>query len=495
MKDLILTHFKNVGLKPYLCGGTARDLYMGSKPFGWDVAVKSSLVELRKKFNSNLINVDEYNHRVIININEVEINVYPLKKITLINTYYNFEYTSSLEIDSNSRDFTINGLYYDIEEDKFLDYHNGKQDIANKIIRFIGNPEERILESKVRLLRAPVLAAILGSGWNIDYESSESIKDMHLRLVPVNQKQIYPEIYNLLIRSKYPSKAFNLMRSLKLLEDFLPELNNCIGIEQSNKAVGLELYTHIMYAVDSIKLESEELIILRLAALLHDIGKPYTKINTDTGIHFYNHENVGAYMAERILTRWGFPKPVINKVVLLVTNHLFDASPKKSDLSIKKLITKVGPENINALINLRIADRLGTGRKDISMDKIEQLKERIKALSPDILEEKLVLAITDKELHEMLKRYTDDVDSVIPEIKNYLEASIRSGGLKNKALNIKSMISKISKIACPLDKKHLFKTWSAYTTDSADTFQNGYLKCGVYCSFTCNKFLRPKPKI
>ncbi|KKK88170.1 hypothetical protein LCGC14_2745880, partial [marine sediment metagenome] len=382
MKSKILTLFKTAHLKPYLCGGTARDLYMGENPFGWDVCVHSTLQDLRKKFKTSLINVDEYNHKITLSLDGTVIHVYPLKKISLINTYYNYDYTDSLEIDSNSRDFTINGLYYDIEADTFLDFHEGKQDIANKIIRFIGNSRDRILESKARLLRAPVLATILGAGWNIDYESSEAIKEMHLRLVPVNQKQINPELINLLTRSKFPSKAFNLMRSLKLLENFFPELDNCIGIEQSNKAIGLELYQHIMYAVDSIKLESDNLLVLKLAALLHDIGKPYTKITTDTGIHFYNHENVGAYLADRIMARWGISRNTVSQVILLIVNHLFDASPRKSDASIKKLIAKVGPKHINSLIDLRVADRLGTGRKNISMDKVEQLRKKIKILLP-----------------------------------------------------------------------------------------------------------------
>ena len=494
MKEKILTLFKSVKLKPYLCGGTARDLYMGKEPFGWDICVKSTLTELSKKFKSSLINVDEYNHKIVIDLNGKHLHIYPMKKISLINTYYNYDYTSDLEEDSDSRDFTINSLYYDFEEDKFLDFHGGKQDIANKIISFVGDPSDRILESKARLLRAPVLASILGAGWNIDYESQEAIKEMHLRLVPVNQKQINPEITKLLTRSRFPSKAFNLMRSLKLLEDFLPELDNCIGIEQSNKAVGLELYQHIMYAMDSIKLDSENLLILRLAALLHDIGKPYTKIITDSGIHFYNHENVGAYLTERILSKWGFSRPIISKIVLLVMNHLFDASPRRSDLSIKKLINKVGSENINILIDLRIADRLGTGRKDISMEKVETLRSRINNLLPNIMKDAVSLNIGDKELYQMVSTHTEEVKEACIELKRYLKAKILSGSLKNRPQSIKSAVVKVNKISCPLDKKHLFKTWADYEGDASDLFQNGTLKCGIYCEFTCNKYLKPKPK-
>jgi tRNA nucleotidyltransferase (CCA-adding enzyme) len=494
MKDKILTLFKTAHLKPYLCGGTARDLYMGKTPFGWDICADCTLHDLGKKFKTNLLNVDEYNHKVTLNLGERAIHVYPLKKISLLNTYYNYDYTNSLEIDSNSRDFTINGLYYDIDADKFLDFHEGKQDIANKIIRFTGDPRERILESKARLLRAPVLATILGSGWNIDYESSEAIKEMHLRLVPVNQKQINPEIINLLTRSKSPSKAFNLMRSLKILENFFPELDNCIGIEQSNKAVGLELYQHIMYAVDSIKLTSDNLLVLKLAALLHDIGKPYTKITTDTGIHFYNHENVGAYLADRIMTRWGISRNIINQVVLLIVNHLFDASPRKSDASIKKLIAKVGPGNINSLIDLRVADRLGTGRKNISMDKVEDLRKRIKVMLPAMVAESVSLNINDKELKTMIEKHTQQPAEAVKELKLYLEGKVLSGAIKNRPQSLKNAVIKVNKIACPLDKAHLFKTWRAYATDSADIFQNGFLKCGVYCKFTCNKYLKPKPR-
>lgn len=494
MKKIILNEFKNLKLKPYLCGGTARDLYMSQTPSGWDVCVKATLVELRKKFKNNIINVDEYNHRVLVNLNGTTVYVYPLKKITLINTYYNYDYTGSLEEDSNSRDFTMNAIYYDIEEDRYIDFHKGKQDIANKVIKFIGNPVDRILESKARILRAPVQAAVLGTGWNLDYDTQEAIKAQRLRLIPVNQKQIYPELYNLFTRSSKPSKAFNLMNTLNILDEFFPELKNCIGIEQSNKAVGLELYQHIMIAMDSIELSAEKALILRLAALLHDIGKPYTKITTDTGIHFYNHENVGAYLAERILTRWGFSRNIISQVVLLVVNHLFDASPKKSDLSIKKLITKVGSENINTLIDLRIADRLGTGRKNISMDKVERLRQRVNTLLPTLPGEQTSLNISDKELIKMIEKHTEDSEAACVELKRYLESKIASGTIKNRPQSIKNAVIKVNKISCPLDKKHLFKTWADYSMDSADVFPNGTLKCGVYCGFTCNKYLKPKSK-
>jgi tRNA nucleotidyltransferase (CCA-adding enzyme) len=301
-------------------------------------------------------------------------------------------------------------------------------------------------------------------------------------------------MFNLLTRSRTPSKAFNLMRSLKMLDDFFPELSNCIGIEQSNKAIGLELYQHIMIAMDSIKLDASNLLVLRLAALLHDIGKPYTKVSTDSGIHFYNHENVGAYLADRIMTRWGFNRNVISQVVLLIINHLFDASPKKSDVSIKKLIAKVGPENINTLIDLRVADRMGTGRKGISMDKVEQLRKQINALLPSITKENIVLNIHDNELTEMINKHTEEPAEAVIEIKRYLESKILSDAIKNRPQSIKNAVMKVNKINCPLDKKHLFKTWTDYENDTADVFQNGFLRCGVYCNFTCNKYLKPKPK-
>ena len=489
MEKQIIKLLNSYGFDAWICGGTARDIYMKRPILNYDIAVCGTLAELQEVLKSKIINVNEYSTSLTIKFKDKEFILYPLKKIELINTYYNFTFTKSLKEDAASRDLTINSLYYNPLTKEWFDYYNSKKDINKKILRFVGDPTTRILESKIRILRLIVTAAILGEEWKIDDQTAKAIYENRLRLVPVNSRQISTEITKLFKYSAKPSIAFKLMRRFYILEDFFPELQQCISVEQSNKSPGLDLYNHIMYCLDAVQPHKANSFLLRFAALLHDIGKPYTKITTDTGLHFYNHENIGAYIAERILFRWGFSRNFINKVTLLIVNHLFDATPYKSNASIRKLIYKVGSNNIHDLLDLRVIDRLGTGRKDISLANIEKLRNKINAALLILDPKHFKLQMLDEEIRTIISNTTAIADQTVPTIKQYLEQKILAGRLQNKTTNLKQAILKINKINCPLDKEHLFKTWTALQNGSADLFPNGNLKCGVFCNFICNKHL------
>lgn len=487
--DKIIKYLDYFKIKGWLCGGTVRDLKLGRAPNGIDVAVDCDLSLLREKLSSNITAINDYSTCVTLKYKDEIYYLYPLKKIELINTYYNFSFTNSLIEDSLSRDFTINSLYFDYTTQSYIDHQSGEKDFNSKLIRFVGDPETRILESKVRLLRAPILAAILGPGWSIDHDSKVAIKRNRLKVATINPKQVNAEIIKLMTRAQHPSKAFELMHQLNLLDDFFPELERTIGIEQSNKAENLDLFRHIMLAMDSIDINSDNVLLLRLAALFHDIGKPYTETRINGELHFYNHENVGANLAEKILYRWGFTKIFINKVINLIQNHLFDAAPNKSIQSVKKLVLKAGPEAIHDLLDLRIADRLGTGRKDIKMTSVDELRKKVNQVLLEINPSQFKLDIEDKQIKSLIDN-EDYIDaSLIPTIKNYLISTIVVDKISNTKDDISKEIKTLQKIKCPLGKQHLFKTWTDITNESADVFSNGKLKCGVYCSFICDKLV------
>jgi len=478
------------GFKAFVCGESARDLYLQVEPTTHNIAVKGTLDSLRKQLGDKVHETNEYDTSLKIQFMDKEYTLYPLKKISLVNTYYNFDYVASLEEDASTKDFTINSMYYNPLTSVWYDFNDGKRDIDKKIIRFVGDPKTRILESKIRMIRAAVLCSTMGEGWSVSAESQNAIKEYKLKAVPIHPKQINEEIVNLLKRAERPSKAFNIMRATKLLDSIFPELKETFGIEQSNKAKGLDVYQHIMLALDSIPLNKPNSFYIRLAALLHDIGKPYTEIHTNTGIHFYNHENVGAHIAERIMQRWGFNKQVIDKILILIRNHLFDAAPSKSESSIRKLISKVGVENIHDLLDLRIADRHGTGRKDISMQKIYTLRDKINTQLVKTSPKNFKLQISDNTLRHILEKHTDDVDAALINAKKFLESKVIFGRLSNKQVNLKKALNKIIKIRCPLDKAYLLKIWADIQSGNVETFPDGKLVCGIYCSFLCNQYIK-----
>lgn len=491
MEKQIVKFLSAYGIKSWICGGTARNLYCNKEITHYDVAVQATLSDLRGLLGSKLTNINEYNTSVYFNYKNENVILYPLKKIDLVNTYYNYSFTNSLEEDAASRDFTINALYYDPITNEWTDFFNSRQDIDNKVIKFIGNGDTKILESKIRILRAPVFASVLGDDWYIHSETINAIHKNRLKLVTVNSKQIYPELAKVLTKSEYPSKFFKFLRFTHILDDFFLELLHCSGIEQSNKANDLDLFNHIMYTIDSIPINKNNTLLLRTAGLLHDIGKPYTEVYTDSGIHFYNHENVGAYLAEKILFRWGFPKLFINKVMTLITNHLFDASPNKSDSSVKKLINKVGAENIHDLLELRIADRYGTGRKNISMKNIYKLRDKINTALSELNPKEFKLQISDDSICELLNLQKPSTE-IVTAIKTYLEFRIINRSLINKESNLKKAIMKVNKIPCPLGLEHLYKTNLKMQDGSVETFPDGRLECGIFCNFACNQLSKKK---
>jgi len=483
---------RNHNLQSWICGGTARDLFMGRDIINYDVAVNATLTRLSKVLKPKVIRVNEYDVSITINYLNQDFVLYPLKEIKLVNTYFNYEYVNELFRDSNTRDFTVNALYYDPLSGTWFDFHNGRKDIKNKIIRFVGDPTTRILESKIRLLRGAIFCGLFGNGWRLDHEAHRSINEHRLKILPVHPKQVYPEVVKLMTRVEKPSIVFKILRNTKLIDPFFPELRDCINVKQSNKKEGLDLFQHIMYALDGVSLQAKNLLLLRMAALLHDIGKPYTEVYTESGLHFYNHENAGAYIAERILQRWGFNRQQIEKEVLYIKSHLFDASYKVSDQSIRKLIAKVGPDNIHTLLDLRMADRVGTGRRDISMKKIFTLRDRVNKQLSRVSPKDFKLQLSDEVIIKILKKKTDNIKSTLAEAKHFLTNKVIYGRTMNKSSSLRKALNKVNLITCPLDKPHLFKTWSDLLRDNADVFPDGNLKCGMFCSFLCNEIIKSR---
>lgn len=488
MYTSIIKLLESRGYEAFIEGETARDIYLQRTPTRNCVAVAATFEELQQNFGDYITHKDPHLTVVTIKYKNITYTVRPLRQITLDHTYCSYRFTKSFEIDAKSKGFSIESLYYNPKNHSWLNFNHAKQDIDKKVIRLINDPLDSILESKIRLLSGPVLVGILGEGWKLHPQTHDAIQKYYLKIVMAHSAQINVEMMKLLTEVEKPSQVFNILRATKVLEEVFPELVLGIGLAQSNKGKeGLDLYNHIMYALDSVRTSQSNCLTIRLGALLHDIAKPHTEVETDSGTHFYSHELVGAAMAERIMFRWGFTKTLSRKVSLLVKNHLFDAWARIPTKTIKKLINRVGPENIHDLIDLRIADRHGTGRKDISMDKVHKYRARVNQELNKIAPKQVKLSISDYDIKKYIRFATDNSTDAVPYIKNYLESKIIYGRVANKVANLKRAIREVNKIQCPLDKAHLFKTWSEILKGDEDTFEDGRLKCGVYCGFVCDK--------
>ena len=493
MKELktIIKFLEAHDIEAWISGGTARDVFLDRSYEEIHVSVRATFSTLNKLFKDRLVKLDKVGNYFSIKYNENVYLLHPLTKIKVTNTYPSYLPTDNLEEDAKSRDFTINTLYYNPSTNSWIDYFGAKEDCKNKSIKLVGNPQENILASKIRLLRGPVLCGLLGEGWKLDYTTSVAIKDYSLKLMAVTRAELHNEFQKLFTRTKKPSKTFNILRQTNLLVSIFPELLLTIGVDQSNKRDHLDLYTHIMYALDSIPESANNLETLRLSALLHDIAKPQTEVISKEGRHFFNHEIVGKKLCKIVLDRWGYSSKVQKNVSHLVEHHLFNLTASHSKTALKKFISRVTPDLIHTLLDLRVADIMGAGISKSTFP-VESLRRKINNELMKTSPKDFKLAISTTDIEKIIKDDTEEdlLNETVEACQTFLKNKIFLGRTHNKKTNLKKALNTINKIICPLDKKHLFDTWSQIQTGHTDTFENGKLKCGVYCNFNCDKKLR-----
>lgn len=260
--------------------------------------------------------------------------------------------------DLSRRDFTINAIAYDLLTDTVNDPHGGRKDLTAGIIRAIGEPAERFHEDGLRPLRACRFAAQLG--FRVDERTQEAIPGALDVLARVSAERVRDEILKTL-EAPLPSIGLALMKDTGILRVVLPELLEGVGVTQGSLHC-YDVFTHALYACDAAPRTSQ---VLRLAALLHDVGKPRTRAEGPDGRPtFYTHEKVGAAMAEEILTRLKLPTAVIKDVAHLITHHMFNYQEEWSDAAVRRLIARVGEEKIDNIIALRRADQIGMCREN-----------------------------------------------------------------------------------------------------------------------------------
>ena len=360
----------NAGFEAYLVGGCVRDLLLHRKPKDWDITTNAEPQEIQKLFPKT---VYENKFGTVAIINE-KTDDETLKVIEI--TPYRVEakysdkrhpdkvcFTKNIEDDLKRRDFTINALALRVENGKvgeIIDLFGGKEDLKKKIIRAVGNPKERFNEDALRILRAIRLATELE--FSVSPETQEAIKEQARNLEKIAKERVRDEFVKI-IMSRKPSRGVEMMRELGVLRYVIPELEEGYGIEQ-NKSHKFTVWEHNLRSLDHAAAKNWPFEI-RLAALLHDVGKPtsrrWDKKKGDWT--FYGHDVIGGKMTVKILSRLKFPKKTVDLVTKLVRYHLFFSETETITLSaVRRTVRNVGPENIWDLMKVRFCDRIGMGR-------------------------------------------------------------------------------------------------------------------------------------
>lgn len=370
------------GFEAYLVGGCVRDLILGTIPKDWDLTTNADPEQIQALFPDSFCNND-YGTVGVKNEEEED----PRLQVIEVTPYRSesgysdarrpdsVTFGVSLEEDLARRDFTINAIAYDPQKEAIIDLFNGLEDLKAKKLRTVGKADERFNEDALRMMRAVRLAAELGFTIEADTMSGISRNADRIKMVAVERIMIE---FIKLINSKEPMQGIVFLEKLGLLEHFLPELLPTIGCEQGG-IHAYDVFEHLLRTLQAAadKGYSTE---IRLAALFHDIAKPQTRRTGGKNKHytFFGHEVVGERMTKEILHRLRYPKDKSEIIIKLVRWHMFFSDPEQITLSaVRRTITRVGEDQIENLLNLRVCDRIGTGRPKEQPFRFRQYKAMV----------------------------------------------------------------------------------------------------------------------
>jgi len=389
--QVALEALKKQGFEAYIVGGCVRDILRDKTPKDWDLttlATPEQIQEVFKKaklktfYENTFGTVTVLTNAKIANLKELEITPYRTEaKYTDKRHPDEIKWTQELKQDLERRDFTVNAMAMD-EKGKVIDYSDGQEDLKNQIIRTVGQPEKRFTEDALRIMRAVRFAVSLSSKvWRIEEKTKKGIKDNAKSLELVSKERIRDEFIKI-IESPLAGEGVELLRTLGLLQYIIPELEQGVNVPQ-NKHHIYKVYEHNLLSLKYAVKENYSTHV-RLAALLHDVGKPKTKRGTGENATFYGHEVVGARMTNQILKRLKFPNKDVEKITKLVRWHLFYYNVDEvGESSVRRLLRKAGKEDIEELLQVRYCDRIGSGVPKAEPYKLRHLKYLLDKVSQD----------------------------------------------------------------------------------------------------------------
>ena len=344
------------GHAAHVVGGSLRDVLLGREPDDWDLATDALPERVLALFPGAV-----YENRfgtVAVRAGDDVIQITTFRSDHDYADHrrpHRVEFGDTIEVDLARRDFTINAMAWGsaaatAPEAHLVDPHGGRGDLATGTIRAVGDPRLRFEEDALRMLRAVRFAATLGFG--IEAGTLAAIQARAPLAAHLSGERVWAELVKLLAAS-VPSIGLRLLAATNLLDVVLPELAAQRGIPQ-NKIGGDDLWDHTVRTVDAV---GPDRPIVRLAALLHDVGKPATMADG----HFHGHDAVGAELAAAILDRLRAPRAESDRVVDLVRHHMFTYDPAWGDAGIRRFIRRIGRAHLDPLFALREADNVGSG--------------------------------------------------------------------------------------------------------------------------------------
>jgi putative nucleotidyltransferase with HDIG domain len=355
------------GFEAYFVGGSVRDLILKRKIKDWDITTNATPEQILKVFSNGFYDNQFGTVGIPIEIAKEG----RVAEVTTFRTEHSYSPThrpekvswgKTLEEDLSRRDFTINAIVLKIGEKgvfELIDPYGGEKDLNRKTVRAVGDPQKRFKEDALRLMRAIRIANELSFG--IEKKTWKAILEDANLIRYISAERIRVEFLKILA-SENPYDGIILLQTSGLLEFILPELLEGVGVSQvrPGRHHKNDVFTH---NVLSLKFCPSKDPIVKFAALLHDVGKPKSADKDKDGlVIFHNHEVTGAVIADKICERLKFSKIEKDRIVSLIRWHMFGVNENQTDAAIRRFIRKIGVENVQDMMDIRVADRLGSGR-------------------------------------------------------------------------------------------------------------------------------------
>lgn len=346
----ILEVLAGAGYEAYAVGGCVRDAILGRVPGDWDITTNALPEEVKRLFRRTVdTGIQHGTVTVMLGAEGFEVTTYRQDGDYSDHRHPDgVVFTTSLAEDLKRRDFTINAMAYR-PDTGLVDLFGGQEDLKRKVIRCVGDPRERFDEDALRIMRALRFSAQLG--FTLEKKTREAIREFAPRLQLISRERIREELLKLLV-SPHPDRLLDLAEC-GITAEIFPLWDTMLKTDQSNPYHTLSVGMHTLRVIENVPPEP----VLRLAALLHDCGKPSCK-TVDLGdlTHFHGHAQVGAMIAETFLKELRFDNKTVSDVTRLIVVHddRYSATPAK----VRRQINRVGEDLFPSYLKLVLADNL-----------------------------------------------------------------------------------------------------------------------------------------
>ncbi len=430
--------------KAFIVGGSLRDLLLNRAPKDWDIATNARPEEMQKLFPESVYENEFGTVGVKTGSDDPTLAIVEITTFRIEGKYSDkrhpdeIAFAKSINEDLARRDFTINAIASDLGQ-KLIDPFGGEADLKSKIIKAVGDPEARFNEDALRLLRAIRFASELG--FKIENDTWQALQKNSALIEFVARERVRDELIKL-IMSPYAGDGVRMLEAGGLLQFIIPELREGIGCAQ-NKHHIYTVFEHNVRALQYTALQNYSFPV-RLAALLHDVGKPRTKRGEGSDSTFYNHESVGAKMTAKILDRLRFGKEIVEEITHLVRSHLFYYNVGEvTEAGVRRFLARVGPENVDDLLKVREADRIGSGVPKAFPYKLRHLLFMIEKVKHDPIHPKMLLVRGD----DLIKILNIPPGPKIGAILNVLLEEVIDDPLKNKKELLESRVKELGTLS------------------------------------------------